>query len=256
MKRYFVVPQASLKRYFLHFTFYFLLSSADAQTQFFSTVKIEFEKTVAMRALYKEIEPEWYEQIKDRIAQNSVTYFDFIADSTHSIYKPGREVATDNRGWFQPMANKNIVYTDYQKNISVSQKPIYEETFLIEDSLLKIKWKITPDTRNIAGFECRKAIGILFDTVTVFAFYTDELMVSGGPEGIHGLPGMILGMGIPRLHSTWFATKVQVVDVPTSQIQPVKKGKKSNRREMLQTIDKAMKNWDEWGRKLVLATQI
>jgi GLPGLI family protein len=53
----------------------------------------------------------------------------------------------------------------------------------VEDSLLKIKWKITADTRNIAGFECRKAVGILFDTVAVFAFYTDELMISGGPEG-------------------------------------------------------------------------
>jgi len=30
----------------------------------FSTVKIEFEKAVAMQALHKEIEPEWHEQIK------------------------------------------------------------------------------------------------------------------------------------------------------------------------------------------------
>jgi GLPGLI family protein len=154
------------------------------------------------------------------------------------------------------MANKNTVYTDYQKNTSISQKPIYEETFLVEDSLLNIKWKITPDTRIIAGFECRKAVGILFDTVAVFAFYTDELMISGGPEGIHGLPGMILGMGIPRLHATWFATKVQVVNVPTSQILPAAKGKKTNRKTMLEAINKALKDWDAYGRKMVLATQI
>ncbi|HMG68917.1 MAG TPA: GLPGLI family protein, partial [Chitinophagaceae bacterium] len=199
-----------MKKNILFFVFCLAIAFAKAQTQFYSTVKIEFEKTVAMQALYKEIEPEWYEQIKDRIPANSKSYFDFIADSTHSIYKPGREGSTDMRGWFQPLANKNIVYTDYQKSMSISQKPIFEETFLIEDSLIKIKWKITPDTRTIAGFECRKAVGIMFDTVAVFAFYTDELMVSGGPEGAHGLPGMILGMGIPRLHATWFATKVQV----------------------------------------------
>lgn len=230
--------------------------TAGAQAPFFNTVKIEFEKTVAMRALYKELEPDWYDRIKDRIPQNSITYFDFIADSAHSIYKPGREVSADPRGWFQPLANKNTVYTDYQTNKSISQKPIFEETFLIEDSLVNIKWKITPDTRSIAGFECRKAVGILFDTVAVFAFYTDELMISGGPEGIHGLPGMILGLGIPRLHATWFATKVQVVDVPTSQIQPAKKGKKSNRMDMLKSLEKAMKDWDTYGKKMVLATQI
>jgi GLPGLI family protein len=154
------------------------------------------------------------------------------------------------------MGAKNIVYTDFQKSSTISQKPVFEETFLLQDSLLKIKWKITPDTRNIAGFLCRKAVGILFDTVAVFAFYSEELMIPGGPEGIHGLPGMILGMGIPRLHATWFATKVQVVDVPVAQIHPETKGKKVNRKGMLDEIDKAMKNWDAWGKKLLLITQI
>jgi GLPGLI family protein len=249
-----------MKKYFLFSAFYFLLLSARAQTQFFSAVKIEFEKTVAMQALFKEIAENeganWFENIKDQIPKTSISYFDFIADSTHSVYKPGREVGTNTRTWFRPMANENKVYTDYEKNTSISQKPIYEETFLVEDSLLKIKWKITADTRNIAGFECRKAVGILFDTVAVFAFYTDELMISGGPEGIHGLPGMILGLGIPRLHTTWFATKVQVVDVPTSQIQPEKKGKKTNRKTMLEAVYRAMKDWDSYGKKMLLATQI
>src|SRR6476660_375050 len=246
-----------MKKYFLFSGFCFLLLFAKAQTQFFSAIKIEFEKTVATQALYKEmVDANWYESIKDQLPKNSISYFDFISDSIHSIYKPGREVATNTRGWFQPMANQNNVYTDFKKNSSISQKPIYEETFLVEDSLLNIKWKITPDIRNIAGFECRKAVGILFDTVAVFAFYTDELMISGGPEGIHGLPGMILGMGIPRLHATWFATKVQVVNVPVGQIQPATKGKKTNRKTMLDAIYKALKDWDAYGKKMILATQI
>jgi GLPGLI family protein len=240
------------------FVLLFILSTVftNAQTQFFSTVKIEFEKTTAMQALYKELDPEWYDRIKDHIQQTSISYFDFIADSSHSIYKPGREGNNDPRSWTIQLGSKNIVYTDYQKNTSISQKPVYEETFLVQDSLLNIKWKITPDTRNIAGFECRKAVGILFDTVAVFAFYTDELMIAGGPEGIHGLPGMILGMGIPRLHTTWFATKVQVVNVPTAQIHPETKGRKVNRKDMLQTLYNAMKDWDTWGKKMLLITQI
>ena len=191
--------------------------------------------------------------------QNTINYFDFISDSSHSIYKPGKEVPADPRMWTERFGDKNIVYTDYQDNKTISQKPIYEETFLVQDSLLNIKWKITPDTRDIAGFECRKAIGILFDTVAIFAFYTDQIMIPGGPEGIHGLPGMILGVGIPRLHATWFATKVQVVDVPTSQIKPEIKGKKSDREGMLQLLDQAMKNWGDWGnyaKKMILAMQI
>src|SRR6476661_8664941 len=110
-----------MKKYFLLFAFCFLLLLVKAQTQFFSTVKIEFEKTVATQALYKEIvDANWYESIKDQLPKNSISYFDFISDSTHSVYKPGREVAANTRAWFQPMANKNTVYTDFQKNTSIS----------------------------------------------------------------------------------------------------------------------------------------
>src|SRR5205814_1841535 len=115
--------------------------AATAQNRFYNTVKIEFEKTLAMQALYKELAPEWYDQVKDRIPQNTISYFDFIADSSHSVYKPGRETGNDQRGWFMQLGIKNVVYTDYQKDSSITQKPVYEETFLVQDSLLKIKWK-------------------------------------------------------------------------------------------------------------------
>jgi GLPGLI family protein len=122
----------------------------------------------------------------------------------------------------------------------------------VADSFHKIDWKITADTRIIAGFECRKAIGILFDTVAVFAFYTDQIMVSGGPEGITGLPGMILGVGIPRLHTTWFATQVNL-DPNLKAIKPEQKGKKVNRGEMQEQLFDVMKRWEAYGRKLYLA---
>ena len=155
--------------------------------------------------------------------------------------------------WFQPFADNNVVYNDYTTGTTISQKPIYEETFLVKDSLLKIKWKITADTRLIAGFECRKAVGVLYDTVAVFAFYTDEIAISGGPEGINGLPGMILGVGIPRLHATWFATKVQSPEITAKALTPASKGKNVTRKTMLEPLDRIMKEWEEWGRKMVLA---
>ena len=185
----------------------------------------------------------WYEQNKDRFPVTMLSYYDFIGDSTRSLFKPGREVALDPRIWYRPVADKNVVYTDFRSGTSITQKPVFEETFLVEDSLLKIKWKLTSDVRNIAGYDCRKAVGILNDTIAIFAFYTDQLMVSGGPEGIHGLPGMILGMGIPRLHATWFATKVEVNGVNTSKIQPEKKGKKVNRKTLMDALSSISKSW-------------
>ncbi|HVG13530.1 MAG TPA: GLPGLI family protein [Chitinophagaceae bacterium] len=230
--------------------------NVQGQTRFYNSVKIEFEKTVYVRQLYKEVSPRWYEMVKDRVPETSLSYFDFTGDNAKSIYKPGREVQTDPRMRNDFAADKNVVYTDFASGRSTTQKPVFEETFLVEDSLVKIKWKLTPDTRIIAGFECRKAVGIMNDSIGVFAFYTDELMISGGPESVQGLPGMILGMGVPRLHTTWFATKVEVNGVNMNSVIPATKGKKVNYKTMVESLDKVLKNWGAEGKKLLMIYMI
>ena len=223
---------------------------SQAQTIFHPQIKIEFEKTIYVRQLYRELVPEWYDRIKDQLPESSLAYFDFIGDTVKSIFKPGRELPFDPRAW-RPMANQNVVYTDYRTNKSITQKPVFEETFSVDDSLAKIDWKITADTRIIAGFECRKAVGIIHDTIAVFAFYTDEILISGGPESINGLPGMILGMGVPRLHTTWFATKVEVNSV-NMNFSPATKGKKVNYKGMIESINNVLKNTNNYGRNMLL----
>jgi GLPGLI family protein len=165
-------------------------------------------------------------------------------------------VAADPRLRNDLATDKNVIYTDYKTGRSISQKPVFEETFLVDDSLAKIKWKLTPDTRIIAGFECRKAVGILRDSIGVFAFYTDELLIPGGPESVQGLPGMILGMGIPQLHATWFATKVEVNGVNLNVATPATKGKKVNHKAMIESLNKVMKNWGNYGKMRVLLFMI
>lgn len=243
-----------MKKLIILFVACFSFVSSYSQQIFLDKVSIDYVKTVAVWPLIKEIEPEWFDRSKQYMPKETVSYFNFTGDVRNSLYKRTKEPEIPRGMWFQPFADNNVVYNDYTAGTTTSQKPIYEETYLVQDSLLKVKWKITADTRIIAGFECRKAVGILFDTVAVFAFYTDEIMVNGGPEGISGLPGMILGMGIPRLHTTWFATKVTALDVVnTKAVAPATKGKKTDRVSMLTSLNKAMKDWESWGQKMILA---
>jgi hypothetical protein len=67
---------------------------------------------------------------------------------------------------------------------------------------------------------------------------------------------MILGIGIPRLHATWFATKVSISGINMKTVVPATKGKKTNRASMFSSINKAMKNWDQYGQKMLLAVVI
>ncbi|HUR67166.1 MAG TPA: GLPGLI family protein [Chitinophagaceae bacterium] len=227
---------------------------ANAQARFFSTIKVEFEKTTSVRQLMKDLQEgnSWYEQNKDRYPVSIVNYYEFIGDTTRSIYRPGKETPVDPRMWYRPVGDKNVVFNDYRTGMTISQKPVYEETFLVEDTMLKIKWKLTGDLRTIAGYDCRKAVGIINDSIAVFAFYTDELLINGGPEGIHGLPGMVLGIGIPRLHATWFATKVEVFDVNMKPVVAPTKGKKVNRPALMTRLGKLAEEWGTYGSKMLI----
>src|SRR5689334_13603590 len=152
-----------------------VMQTATAQPRFFGGIKVEFEKTTSVRQLMKELQEgsSWYEQNKERYPVSSVNYYEFVGDTTHSIYRPGKETPIDPRAWYRPVADKNVVYNDYKTGMTIAQKPVFEETFLVEDTMMKIKWKITSDIRTIAGFDCRKAVGILNDSIAIFAFYTD-----------------------------------------------------------------------------------
>ena len=130
-------------------------------------------------------------------------------------------------GYGKLPAEDNIVYTNLKDSLSISQKHVYEQTFLVNDSTRKIKWKITDETRNIAGFDCRRANAIIMDSIYVVAYYTDQITTTGGPESFNGLPGMILGLALPHEHITWFATKVYTENITDAQLTSPKKGKKN-----------------------------
>jgi len=225
-----------------------------AQSPFVSKGKIEFERRTNVWA---DLKGSFAEQIKKVTPQYQSTFFNYEFDNNKSIYEPGRESETKSNGFFGGApASDNVVYTDYENGKSISTKNVFEKSFLIEDSLRNATWKITNDFREIAGFNCRRATTIIMDSVFVVAFYTDEIMISGGPESFHGLPGMILGLVINRLHTTWYATKVEVNSVNDKNITPPKSGKKTTNAEILETLKKSLSDWGEYANRNIWAIMI
>lgn len=189
---------------------------AFAQSPILTDVKIEYEKKVNAWASLPE---RFADQMKQRIPQYSSSYFTFESDGTKSLYKAIPSDNNNNRGFFgRPQNDDQVVYTNFKTDQQVSLKSVFEKTYLIQDSISKINWKITSDFREIAGFNCRRATAVIMDSVFVVAFYTNEIVAPGGPESMGGLPGTILGLVINRLHTTWYATKVSVVDVNPANI--------------------------------------
>lgn len=237
-----------------------LYISALAQEQFVVKGKIEFEKKVNMHKQLDNIQENesWRNMIKKMVPPIKTSYFDLYFSSNKSIYMPGREVVTTQRvpEWFDGPAADNIVFTDLDLQSVISQKTVFDNTFNVQDSVRKIDWKITPDTRTIAGIECRKATAVIMDTVFVVAFYAEQIVTPGGPESFAGLPGMILGLALPRLNTTWFATKLEMIDVKETVLVPPKKGKKTTSSDLKTLLKPSMKDWGKTGAKNMLQVSI
>jgi GLPGLI family protein len=142
-----------------------------------------------------------------------------------------------------PMTEQsNTIFSDLENNTMVEQKSVFEETFLIKDNLRNIKWKITDETRDILGYPCTRAYGLMLDSIYVVAFYTDKIPVSGGPESFGGLPGMILQVALPHENVSWVANKVTEEPVTDAAMVQPKKGKVVSNVQLSDVLKTLFKN--------------
>jgi GLPGLI family protein len=218
----------------------------NAQAQFTMAGKIEYERRVNIYAQMAEMENnEWFEKLKAQIPKFSSSYFDLFFDTAHTLYKPGRQVEQSSlfKMFGGGPAMENVVYTDLRTEKVTAAKKVYEQKFLVQDTMRKMDWVVKDEIRTIANFKCRKAVGRMCDSVYVVAFYTDDIAVGGGPEMFSGLPGMILEIAIPRLHTTWVAEKVDLgVPMDTEFVIP-EKGKKVNEEQLGDAVRDGFKDW-------------
>jgi GLPGLI family protein len=220
--------------------------SLSAQSQTFVTeAKIEYEKTVNTRKLMaKSNMPDAFKEGMPEFTKN---YYDLILKNDQSVYQKGRDPelkAAPQFSWGS--TDDRVIYNNYENGTTTVKKTIAWDDYYIQDTGSKINWRITMDTRTIAGFECRRATAVLFDSVFVVAFYTDEITGSGGPESFGGLPGTILGLVIPRIHTTWYATTVRRTVLPDEKIEAPKPGRKSKIYTYSQVAEKVKEKTKSW----------
>jgi GLPGLI family protein len=231
-----------------------MLAGFAANAQHTLAGKIEYERRVNMHAQMAEMEGNaWVEKMKAQLPKFNSSYFDMVFDTARVLYKPGREVAENAamKMFGNGPATQNVVLTDFRENKVRANKAVFDQKFAVEDTLRVMEWKEKDEIRTIANFKCRKAVGIICDSVYVVAFYAEDIPVAGGPESFGGLPGMILELAIPRLHTTWVATKVEVVTPKPEDFEFSEKGKKVTSASMYQTVSESFRKWGAMGTRQV-----
>ena len=241
-------------RFFL-ISFLFMTQSVKAQ-QFISAGKLTFERKVAQISLMENLYENggedniWITEMKKVYPKMVTDYYTLEFNNNSSLFKVDKENA-DNKYMLTGLkpSDQNYVYQDFNQGLTIMTKGIFENEYIVKDSIRQFQWKITGEVRDIAGFECKKALAKINDSVIVVAFYTDQILVKGGPENFNGLPGMILGLAVPRLALTLFATKLELIS-PVLMPKLPTKPKYVKQSQITQDVQKGLKTWGKEGKAI------
>ncbi|MCX2477593.1 GLPGLI family protein [Pedobacter sp. MC2016-15] len=227
---------------------------------------IQFERNTNMYAVlqkrFGKSDEDWssrmIEQYKKANPQFKVLKSTMYFSKDKTLFKPEDDPAPGSSYLTQgPDVNQiNTIYADLTTHMQTTRKSVFEDTFLIKDSIRNINWKITSETREVAGYTCRRANAIVMDSIYVVAFYTDQIPVSGGPESFGGLPGMILGLALPHDNVSWFAKSVTDKPVEASIVVPPSKGKPTDIKGFALIMKDVMKNWGDHGKAYLKALML
>lgn len=231
--------------------------------RFFNEGIIEYERSINTYAVLRRIvkgdqnafKLEQYEYFKKTYPQFRTLQSTLMFSKGKTLFEPleNQQLYIPFFGDSPELSQINTVYSDLNKNQKVTRKKIYNDFFLLKDNIKPINWKITGETREIAGYECQRANAIIMDSVYVVAFYTDEIPVSGGPESFGGLPGMILGLALPHDNVTWFAKTVRDKAIEAKLMTEPTGGKTINLNDLISKLSSALKGYGNYAQTMIKA---
>lgn len=124
--------------------------------------------------------------------------YELIVDDTLSSFnyldKISNEQPPEEGTISVQMGSRGTVFKNTAENIYLEEAALGPKNYLIQDSLKIFDWEISKESKNILGFETRKATVTLDDKhkTKITAWYAPRLNFKTGPEKFWGLPGLIL----------------------------------------------------------------
>jgi GLPGLI family protein len=207
--------------------------------------KITYERKTNLFKKFKD------DNIKDWLQEedkNKIDVFELYFNDSVSVFKPQDSDLKERNSW---ATRKNTVYDNFKTNKQLSLKNVWGDQFMVEDSIPQRKWKITGSKRNIAGYDCRKAIFYINDSTPIYAWYTNEIVPSVGPESFSNLPGAILGLATEDGGVIYFAKSVETANPSMKEIIPAKgKNKVYTSPEMKMKLQKDFGK-SPWGKAMI-----
>lgn len=197
-------------------------------------IKIEFDRSKMpehMRDMEKMI-PKEARYKKQLVFNDHETYYQHMEDANAEAAAMQQE--GPGMRWQMRMARADEkTYVNLEKMELVQQKDFFDRLFLIKDTVEQRDWKITGEAKTVLDYPVMQAIAMV-DSQVVEAWFCPTIPVGGGPEGMAGLPGMVLEASMMAGKVSMTALSVTPREVKKEEIEEPKKGKEVTREEFNQ----------------------
>jgi GLPGLI family protein len=235
--------------------------------------KVIYERTMQMRR------PQGMnEEMARQIPAARTDNFELLFGNNQSLWRIIPKAEGDNGSFsgngfaFRMAGNDDITYFDFTNRKRIDKREMFDNTFLVEDTITKLGWKLTDETKTILGHPVRKAtaqrIGKrmqtsmengqmkreeVADTSGIVAWFTTDFPVSTGPQEFQGqLPGLILQLDLNNGRLVYNAVEISP-KVSLSSIKEPKGGKRMSPAAFAKERDNLM---DEMRKNMPAGTNI
>ena len=207
-----------------------LLSASLLQAQK-NSGQVNYERVTKMTARFN------INGVENEMPQTRKDNFELYFGNNQSLWKAAEQEnedatsSSDNGGMQIHMVvagSNDVMYCNFETGKKTERREFLDKTFIVDDSIRKIKWKMTGEIKTILNHSCMKAIAKrvstqmrmtmdngkterkeIQDTANIVAWFTNDIPVPAGPAEFQGqLPGLILEMDISDGRQTFIATGI------------------------------------------------
>ncbi len=159
--------------------------------------------------------------------------------------------------------SNDVLFTNLETSKRVEKREMFDRTFIVDDTIAKLKWKMAGETKTILGHNCMKATSTriskrttmnmdngvmerkeIEDTSNIVAWFATDIPVSAGPAEFQGqLPGLVLEMDIKEGTQIYKATaiadavKADEIKEPTGKKRYTAEEFRAEREKMLKEME-------------------
>lgn len=136
----------------------------------------------------------WEEDFQLAYGQQQSVYLSATRMQQDSLHRAAFEEAmrtnstTVNMGVLKPVTPETVYVTGDAVYVNRS---FNRANYLVKEPLEKPDWRISTETKQLLGYTCQKATGIVKGR-SYTAWFTTDIPAGFGPWKLHGLPGLIL----------------------------------------------------------------